>query len=320
MRLVDTFWIANGADQAANNWQNAMFNMGNLAYVTVFGKTNGYTLPWSRRNMFLLPTDPARPFLAENFASGEAYLDLYRFHPVPETLAALRERVAAQTAAVQAGQVREWDHVEALGLAMPAFARLAAMDGKPEYLDAMHRLFRFAARRLYDEDRGLWARDGAAACSRTYWSRGNGWALAGLVKVLKVLAADDPRRGGYTRIVTRMAATLRHRQRPDGFWNVDLGHRRDHPGPETAGTALITYALAAAINQGILPADRYRPVVERAWQGMVTTALRPDGLLGYVQGPATRPSDSQPVQPTDTAAYGAGAFLLAGSQLAAIET
>src|SRR2546430_3934901 len=205
MRLVDTFWIANGADQAANNWQNAMFNMGNLAYVTVFGKTNGYTLPWSRRNMFLLPTDPARPFLAENFASGEAYLDLYRFHPVPETLAALRERVAAQTAAVQAGQVREWDHVDALGLAMPAFARLAAMDGKPEYLDAMHRLFRFAARRLYDEDRGLWARDGAAACSRTYWSRGNGWALAGLVKVLKVLAADDPRRGGDTPIGTPLA-------------------------------------------------------------------------------------------------------------------
>src|SRR5256886_14024914 len=149
MRLVDTFWIANGADQAANNWQNAMFNMGNLAYVTVFGKTNGDTLPWSRRNMFLLPTDPARPFLAENFATGEAYLDLYRFHPVPETLAALRERVAAQTAAVPAGQVREWDHAEALGLAMPAFAPLAAMAGTPEELAAMHRPFRFAARPRY---------------------------------------------------------------------------------------------------------------------------------------------------------------------------
>ena len=320
MRLVDTFWIANGPDQAANDWQNAVFNMGNLAYVTVFGKTNGYTLPWSRGNMFRLPTDPNRPYLAENYATGEAYLDLYRFHPVPETLSALRDRVAAQTAAVQAGQVREWDHAEAVGLAMPAFARLAAMDGRPEYLDAAHRLLRFAERRLYSERQGLWARDASALCSHTYWSRANGLAMAGLVKVLNALPADDPHRAGYTRIVTRMAATLRRLQRSDGFWNVDLGNRRDHPGPETAGTALITYAIAAAINQGVLPAAKYRPVVERAWRGMVTTALRPDGLLGYVQGPATSPSDSQPVRPTDTAAYGAGAFLLAGSQLAAIET
>src|SRR5205814_88426 len=116
-------------------------------------------------------------------------------------------------------------------------------------------------RQLYDGHRGLWARDRNAACSRTYWSRANGLALAGLVKVLGVLPADDPHRAGYTRVVTRMAATLRRLQRPDGFWNVDLGNRRDHPGPETAGTALITYAIAAAVNQGILPAATYRPVV-----------------------------------------------------------
>jgi rhamnogalacturonyl hydrolase YesR len=319
MRLVDTYWIANGPDQATNNWQNATFNVANLAYVTVYGKTNGYTLPWARRNQFLLPTDPARPFQPDNYATGEAYLDLYKFHPVPETLAALRDRVTAQTAAVRAGQVREWDHVEALNLAMPAFARLAAMDSKPEYLDAMHALYRSAEHRLYNPSRGLWWRDDHARCTRTYWSRGNGMALAGLTRVLRTLPADDPRRAGYGRTVTRMAAALARAQRADGFWNVDLANRRDHPGPETAGTALIAYGLAAAINQGILPAATYRPVVERAWNGMVTTALRPDGLLGYVQGPATGPADSQPVKPTDTAAYGAAAFLLAGAQLAAIE-
>jgi unsaturated rhamnogalacturonyl hydrolase len=320
MRLADTYWIANGPDQAANNWQNAMFNMANLAYVTVYGKTNGYTLPWSRANRFLLPTDPARPFLGENYATGEAYLDLYKFHPVPETLAALRDRVAAQTASVQAGDTREWDHVEAVGLAMPAFARLAAMDNKPEYLDAMQKLFRYAERRLYNDERGLWWRDSTAACTHTYWSRGNGLVLAGLVKVLAALPAGDPRRPAYTRIVTRMAASLARLQRSDGFWNVDLTNRRDHPGPETAGTALIAYGIANAVNQGILPAARYRPVVERAWHGLVTTAERADGLIGYVQGPATKPSDSQPVGPTDTAAYGVAAFLLAGSQLAALET
>jgi rhamnogalacturonyl hydrolase YesR len=117
-----------------------------------------------------------------------------------------------------------------------------------------------------------------------------------------------------------MAATLARVQRSDGFWNVDLGNRRDHPGPETAGTALIAYGLAAAIDQGVLPAERYRPVVERAWQGLTTTALRSDGFLGYVQGPATGPAGGQPVRATDTAAYGVAAFLLAGAQLSALET
>src|SRR5690348_11890631 len=72
MRLADTYWIANGADQAANNWQNATFNQANLAYVTVYGKTNHYTLPWAQANKFQLPTDPARPYLGENYATGEA--------------------------------------------------------------------------------------------------------------------------------------------------------------------------------------------------------------------------------------------------------
>ena len=41
---------------------------------------------------------------------------------------------------------------------------------------------------------------------------------------------------------------------------------------------------------------------------------------GFVQGPGKQPSDHQPVKATDTAAYGVGGFLLAGSQLTAIES
>jgi hypothetical protein len=51
---------------------------------------------------------------------------------------------------------------------------------------------------------------------------------------------------------------------------------------------------------------------------MTTKALQPTGLLGFVQGEATGPSGAQPVTATDTAAYGVGAFLLAGQQVAAL--
>ncbi len=59
----------------------------------------------------------------------------------------------------------------------------------------------------------------------------------------------------------------------------------------------------------------YQPVVEKAWQGMLSKAVAANGRLGYVQGPGERPSDHQPVTATDQAAYGVGGFLLAGSEL-----
>src|ERR671933_367071 len=42
MDLADKYWIAHGPDQAANTWQNATFNAGNLAYVRTTGVANHY--------------------------------------------------------------------------------------------------------------------------------------------------------------------------------------------------------------------------------------------------------------------------------------
>ncbi|XES01220.1 glycoside hydrolase family 88 protein [Streptomyces sp. S1D4-11] len=54
----------------------------------------------------------------------------------------------------------------------------------------------------------------------------------------------------------------------------------------------------------------------RAWNGLVTTAVHPDGFLGYVQNVGDRPESSQPVTYDSTANFGVGAFLLAGAELA----
>jgi hypothetical protein len=134
-----------------------------------------------------------------------------------------------------------------------------------------------------------------------------------------------------------MAASLRARQRPDGFWNVNLGDPDDFAGRETSGTALFTYALAWGINNEILTANDYRDVVRRAWQAMVRHAVQDNGKLGYVQRAANEPCDwmhsdqegRSPFQAECTwqerqeayvsqlaDAYGVGAFLLAGSEVA----
>ncbi|MGW1376447.1 glycoside hydrolase family 88 protein [Streptomyces sp. NPDC002446] len=56
----------------------------------------------------------------------------------------------------------------------------------------------------------------------------------------------------------------------------------------------------------------------RAWNTMAGTAVRPDGFLGYVQNVGDRPESGQPVTHDSTADFGVGAFLLAGTELAAL--
>jgi unsaturated rhamnogalacturonyl hydrolase len=323
MGSADSYWVANGTDTAANDWQNATFHVGNLAAVRTAGVTNHVTLPWAQANDYQLPSGPEGPFFPDYEASGEAYLALQFFHPDRTTLQPLDDRITAEVASVQAGRHDYWNYADALNMAMPSFAQIGVLDGSQADLDAMHTLFEYtktgvAGRGLFNPLTGLWWRDASSIRTNTVWSRSNGWVLAALAKVLTVLPATDPHRAEYVSVYQRMALTLLLLQRPDGFWNVDLTNPFDHPGPETTGTALFTYGLAWGVANGVLPARLYSPVVQRAWHGLTTKALQPSGLLGYVQGEATGPSGAQPVTADDTAAYGVGAFLLAGQQVAAL--
>ena len=73
--------------------------------------------------------------------------------------------------------------------------------------------------------------------------------------------------------------------------------------------------MAWGINNGFLEDAIYRPVVEKAWNGMVADAVHPDGKLGYVQASAAEPCNHFPVGYEDTTDFGVGAFLLAGSEV-----
>jgi rhamnogalacturonyl hydrolase YesR len=310
------YWVTNGTNLGAPDWQNATFHVGNLALVRTTGQSNHKTLPWAEANGYQLPTDPKRPFFPDDQAAGEAYLDLYTYFHPEAPLDAIRTRIKDEVASVQAGHRGYWNYVDALNMAMPSFARMSLIDHDPSYLDAMDQLFRSAEHKLFTEFTGLWYRDARFTGSGVFWSRGNGWALSALAKVLQVLPANDPRRPEYLRVFKKMASTLALVQRRDGFWNSDLLNPFDHGGPETSGTALFAFGIGWGVNAGILDAKRFRPVVDKAWTALSTKALQPSGLVGYVQPVGDRPATAEA---TDTAAYGVGAFLLAGQEVAKLQ-
>jgi len=100
-------------------------------------------------------------------------------------------------------------------------------------------------------------------------------------------------------------------QKPDGYWAPSLLDNGVATPPESSGTGFFTYAFAWGVNAGILDAAVYRPAALRGWAAL-ERAVQPDGMIGWVQQVSDRPDA---VSADETQFYGAGAFLLAGTQM-----
>jgi rhamnogalacturonyl hydrolase YesR len=108
-----------------------------------------------------------------------------------------------------------------------------------------------------------------------------------------------------------MAARVAAIQSQDGLWRAGLLDPDSYDLPEISGSAFFTFALTAGVNQGLLDKKVYRPVIEKAWAGMLHHVYA-DGRLGCIQQTGAEP---QPFKPSASYTYGVGAFLLAGSEI-----
>ena len=148
---------------------------------------------------------------------------------------------------------------------------------------------------------------------KIFWSRGNGWVLAGLARVIENMPAGYPGRQKFVDQFKDMAAKIAALQRqPDGSVpHASLLDPESYPIKETSGTGFYCYAILWGLNHGILNKSQYLPVAKKAWIALVTS-VQPDGMLGYVQ-----PIGGSPDKVTEQSneVYGTGAFLLAGAQL-----
>ncbi len=212
---------------------------------------------------------------------------------------------------------REWAWCDALFMTPPALALATTATGDRKYLDLMNRLWWKTTDYLYDRAESLYFRDSRAFDARekngskVFWSRGNGWVMAGLARVLSHLPDDHPDRPRYVALFGQIAQKVARLQRADGLWRSSLLDPDSFPSPESSGTALHTYALAWGVNRGLLDRALFEPVVRRAWVAL-RGAVGSDGRLGYVQPIGDRPAS---VSRDSTAELGVGTLLLAGSEV-----
>lgn len=319
--------ITTNKTRPSNIWTRGVYYEGLMALYQIDKekKQYDYAVDWSEKHQWAMRSGNATRN-ADDQTCGQTYIDLYQIEKKPERIKNIKTSIDSM---LKTDRINDWTWVDALQMAMPVFAKLGAQYQDKAYFERMYQMY-FHTKTvegggLYNPKEHLWWRDKDFVLpykepngENCYWSRGNGWVFAALVKVMEIMPVKEAHQPEYHKTFKEMAAALLPLQREDGFWNVSLKDPNHFGGKETTGTALFVYGLAWGINNGVLDAKTYRPVLLKAWNAMVKDAVHPNGMLGFVQGTGKEPKDSQPVSYTnipDFEDYGLGCFLLAGSQV-----
>jgi len=327
MTRVADWQLANPSKHPTTDWTHGALFAGLTAQAQMattekynksllaFGKKNAWA-PHKRRN---------NVYHADDHAVAQMYIEMYKKYKDPKMIAPIKQLYDY----ILANQPNtplthdNWDHkkrynwCDALFMGPPVWAKLARITGEKKYLDYMNKEWWATTDYLFDTDENLYFRDDRffkqreANGKKKFWSRGNGWVMGGLVRVLEEMPEDYPDRAKYVDIYKKMAAKIVKIQPEEGMWHSSLLDPVTFGTKEASGSGFYCYALAWGINHGLLDAKTYLPAVKKAWVELVS-CVHPNGMLGNVQ-----PIGADPRKVTDdqTEVYGVGAFLLAGSEV-----
>jgi rhamnogalacturonyl hydrolase YesR len=257
---------------------------------------------------------------ADDLSIAQTYLELYFQEKQPAMLAPTRSEMDAllPLATLKPNDARiPWWWCDALFMAPAVWTKMVKATGEHKYLDYMHLNWQRTSNLLYDQDEHLYARDASykdkreANGKKVFWSRGEGWVMGGIARILEDVPADDPQRPFYVQQLREMAGRIASLQGADGLWHAGLLDPEHYPLPEVSGSALFVYAMAYGVNHGILDAGAFRPVIAKAWAGILRNVYA-DGRLGNIQQTGAEPAWYRPSSSFD---YGVGGFMLAAAEL-----
>ncbi len=203
-------------------------------------------------------------------------------------------------------------------MSIPFLAQMGALTNNSSYYDdAAKQVIQISAR-LFVPSSNLYTHGWNAGTGNDqphyYWGRANGWCAMAMVELLDVLPVDHPQRAEILRQLREEAKGVASVQGGNGLWHQMLD--RPDSCPETSCSAMFTFAIARAVNNGWLDSGAYGPVAIAGWNGI---ASRIDST-GHVTGTCVSTSYAADYpyyynrRFTDDQ-HGYGPVLLAGSEI-----
>jgi len=327
MERVADWQLANPAKHHPIGWLQGSFYAGLVALADISANPRylDFLMKIGDDNKWQLGP---RKYVADDHCVGQTYVDLYFRGRDDRMIAPMRERFddilanPSTTTSLKFNQPGEkdkelWSWADSLFMAPAGWVRLSAATGDPRYAEFAVANWWRASNYLYDTDENLFFRDSGyftvaeANGSKVFWSRANGWVIAGLARVLQYLPADHPARPRFERQFRELSDRLLALQQPDGSWHSSLLDPDRFPMKENSGSGFYTFAFAWGVNNGLLDRARFEPAARRGWLSLVE-CVNPDGKLTRVQPVAARPAL---FDENSTETYGVGGFLLAGSEI-----
>jgi len=336
IRRVNDHWQERNPRHGSAFWHRAVYHVGNMEAFEVTGERDylRFSTEWAEHNDWKGAKSDNREEWRYDYGENDrhvlfgdwqvcfqVYLDLYGESERPSRIKRVREVMGYQITTPEKDYLW-WS--DGLFMVMPVMSEMFRLTGDEDYLAKLREYFDHARDLMYDGKEGLFFRDAkyvypkhkSVNGKKDFWARGNGWVFAALPMVIDDLPEDHPDRAHYLGIYRRMAEALAAAQQEDGYWTRSLVDPAHAPGPEASGTAFFACGYLWGLRKGVLDAARYNPVAEKAWDFLVTTALQPDGTVGYIQPIGEKAIPGQVVDARSTADFGVGAFLMAAAEMA----
>jgi len=204
-----------------------------------------------------------------------------------------------------------------LYMSVPFLARMGKLTNDSKYFDeAVKQVIQFndylynPANQLYFHG---WYSDNKQN-NVAHWGRCNGWVVFAEADLLQYLPQDHPKRDRVIAILRNHLIGISRFQARSGLWHQLL----DRPDSylETSASAMFTYAIAKAVNNGWIE-DRYIDVAINGWKG-INTMITGDGNIENICQGTMMYDDLESYYNRKTPfndIHGIGAVLLAGVEI-----
>lgn len=204
-----------------------------------------------------------------------------------------------------------------LYMSVPFLARMGKLTGDKTYFDEAAKQVILFNKYLFDKRVGLMWHcyyGDLKLNGGTYWGRCNGWMMMATADLLHLMPQNHLQRDTIIALLTRQIRNIAQYQGQSGLWHQVLNKEDSYL--ETSCTAMFTYAVALAVNNGWID-KRYKSIALAGWNGIssqitqkgeVTNICMGTGISEDIKFYYDRPAPYNDL-------HGLGALLLAGLEV-----